>query len=369
MLPIEQESRTRARHSSTVWQRSQSDPVCHDNYRLDEVFSSYKSTSRRDNFTPTYVESDVHVTVLENGVLIGGHGLVIDYSFPTLSTQRSSFINESRLHSQWSTLRCVDMPEGITYLVGANNVYCNHYHWMFQCLPSVMLLRQVAREKGLDYRIVLPLLDRRHKRSLELLGVKHEECVTLLEGQFISRVPLMYTSAMSGRYMFQPSARLIALLDPYREACLRISGNKNLPKRFYVSRRDAAQRRSLTNEVELSRALQKHGYTLILLSELSLEDQTAVFAGAESIVAPHGAGLVNLMFAGSNARLLEIMPEQYRSAHYFRLSQCRGMAYDEVCAQAVDIENPCIHGSVQVSIDKVLEVLKYPKATDNDQAA
>ncbi|WP_157735834.1 glycosyltransferase family 61 protein [Granulosicoccus antarcticus] len=246
----------------------------------------------------------------------------------------------------------------MTYLVGANAEPNNFYHWNFQCLPGIVLLRAHARTKGLDYRIVVPPLNESRRRSLELADIDAAECVELKPDSFIMNVPILYTSAACGYYALQPSLQLIELLNPYLANCLSNSSS-SLPTRFYLSRRDAPGKREIKNEKDLVGALKHRGYDELVMSELSIEDQVAAFARAESIVAPHGAGLVNLMFAPETARLLEILPENYRMAYFFRLSQVRGMRYSQVLSRvAGSWEGTDVHQCpVVVEIDKVLSTL------------
>jgi capsular polysaccharide biosynthesis protein len=90
-------------------------------------------------------------------------------------------------------------------------------------------------------------------------------------------------------------------------------------RRLYVSRSDAKLRR-ITNESQLLPTLAKQGFEAVLPGTLPLREQVALFMGAEAIAGPHGAGLANLLFAPSSARVLEILPSSMLREHYFLLS-------------------------------------------------
>ncbi len=360
-LTTESESAMRSRHTTIEWQteRRRQRPVFNADFELDPQFEPYTpGGGRQDRFTDSYADLPIYVTRIEDGVLFGQEFVVCDRLEPTLSAQRLFLANLSRITNRLETLRRLDVPAGPTYLVGACAPHNNFYHWCFQCLQGIALLRSVAREQGLDYRIVLPPLDGLRRHSLALLGIGDDECVTLPADRFLSGVSLMYSSATCSDYTFQPSERLIGLLDGYRRRCMD-AADPNLPTRFYLSRRDAPKRRALRNEAELAEALAARGCPELVMSELSLEDQVGAFARAECIVAPHGAGLVNLMFAPPGARLLKIMAENYRHGHFFRLAQVRGMSYSQVLARVAQVDpNDERHGSeLEVDIDKVLRTL------------
>jgi capsular polysaccharide biosynthesis protein len=74
-------------------------------------------------------------------------------------------------------------------------------------------------------------------------------------------------------------------------------------RKLYVSR--TKSRRSLPNERILEVFLETQGYEIIYSEEHSFPDQVRLFSEATSIIAPHGAGLTNALWA-DKARILEI---------------------------------------------------------------
>ena len=85
--------------------------------------------------------------------------------------------------------------------------------------------------------------------------------------------------------------------------------------KIYISRRDSTTRRP-TNEDQLTRALTKHGYREIVMSELSLRDQISAFINAESIISLHSSSLALTMFSQPECNVLEIFgPGQVSNLH------------------------------------------------------
>ncbi|ASJ71671.1 hypothetical protein IMCC3135_07840 [Granulosicoccus antarcticus IMCC3135] len=279
-LTVEPESEMRARHSTIEWEteRRWAQPVFNADFQLDPQFEPYTpGGGRQERFTDSYADLPIYITTIEDGVLFGQEFVVCDRLEPTLSAQRLFLVNLSKITKQIDTLRQLIVPSGPTYLVGACAAHDNFYHWSFQCLQGVALLRSVAQEQGLDYRIVLPPHDETRQRSLVLLGIDPAECITLPPDRFLRGVPLMYSLATCSDYTFQPSERLISLLDGYRQAGIE-AASPDLPTRFYLSRRDALKRRSIRTEPELAQDLEARGYPELTMSELSLEDQIGIFA-------------------------------------------------------------------------------------------
>ena len=99
------------------------------------------------------------------------------------------------------------------------------------------------------------------------------------------------------------------------------------PQRLYIDRRGSANR-GLRNEDEVVAALARLGFVIIKLENFELSAQIALFANAEIVVAPHGAGLTNLLFAGSQTRVVELLMDTWVNWCFRRLAALRRIYYD-----------------------------------------
>ncbi len=78
--------------------------------------------------------------------------------------------------------------------------------------------------------------------------------------------------------------------------------------RIYVSRK-LVGKRHLSNEDEFLPLLKKYKFRKVYLEQMSIIEQVELFRTASHIIAAHGAGLTNVLFAPANSRILEIRPE------------------------------------------------------------
>ena len=74
-------------------------------------------------------------------------------------------------------------------------------------------------------------------------------------------------------------------------------------KKIFISRENA-KNRNIVNQNELLMALQ--GWKTITLENLSIKEQLKTFAEATHIVAPHGAGLINLLWCDPKTKVYEL---------------------------------------------------------------
>jgi capsular polysaccharide biosynthesis protein len=115
------------------------------------------------------------------------------------------------------------------------------------------------------------------------------------------------SNRLTGRGAYAAHPRSRAAFDAIR-ADTPVGRFKSLPKRFYVMR-GLWHGRTLTNRAELADALFARGVAAVQPELLSIDEQIALYAGAELIVAEFGAALANVVFCPKNAKLVEIICE------------------------------------------------------------
>jgi len=180
------------------------------------------------------------------------------------------------------------------------SMHCReHYHWLHDVLTSVYGL--------------LPLLPPT-TRFLVPEGTPPERIETLKAIGIDPREVTFYDPAKPvrlERLHFAPPAAPHRFDDPEAIQWLRkrLSDHFELQPehllRLYVARIGTATRR-IANEEEVGSILSEYGFTMVQSEDLSLEDQARLFAQAEAIVGPHGAGLTNMLFSKSGCRVLDI---------------------------------------------------------------
>lgn len=119
-----------------------------------------------------------------------------------------------------------------------------------------------------------------------------------------------------------------------RDRALRAVASRDvshLPRRFYVARRpDQSRRRPLKGEEALMDLLKAFGFQKIHFEDYTPLDQIALMAGAEVMVSVHGAGFANMLFANTQALIIEIGSLQtavHRWGDFWPIAHVAGCRY------------------------------------------
>ena len=197
----------------------------------------------------------------------------------------------------------------------------NYYHWLIDILP--LLLMPAYREMIQQHAptLILPRLHMPfHEAALNLVGLS--DCRSVHAGEFdVLKAEVMYVPVLP-RATDQAHPMMLKALRSHFLPKIR----QGLPrKRIYLTR--AGGKRSVTNEKELQQVLEKHHISTVRLETLPFIEQVELFANTELVVAPHGAGLANIVFLPEASSVVEMFPRTYVNPCYWRIASALGCSY------------------------------------------
>jgi capsular polysaccharide biosynthesis protein len=222
-----------------------------------------------------------------------------------------------------------------------------YYHWMLDCLPRWQLL-VAAGMKDYDYVLLNTVLTRWHLETLTPLGIPGTKRLCCSR-TFLRRFDRLVVPAMPFPQWEVATWACQWLATVYGKH------SSHAPERVYISRR-AAWRRRLVNEAALEAELACRGFAVAQPEQFSVTEQARLFSRARCVVAPHGAGLTNLVFAPPGATMLELFHPAHKFPCYQHLAAACGHYYaslDGVACQSVNNRNP----DYEVNIPAVLQAV------------
>jgi capsular polysaccharide biosynthesis protein len=214
--------------------------------------------------------------------------------------------------------------------------WSNYYHWLIDDLSRLAWLRLLDLDR---FPLVILCLTQRLSRDQERI------LKAALPSNFEIRFFPPGSRVTGPLYIHLPScAESEAAIIP-ADARLQLSewsSDGNMEHRpsltqspfVYVSRSHAPKRR-FSNEVDLLKVLNRYGFERFHLEDLTIGDQVLLFGQARLVIAQHGAGLSNLVFAERLEGLFEVHSHQAHH-HYRWLVDEIGAAYASVVVDAED---------------------------------
>jgi hypothetical protein len=200
----------------------------------------------------------------------------------------------------------------------------NYYNWLMDSLIQIEGLEYYQEKTGKKPVLIIDSNPQKWKvESLKLLGYEPDDCMQWN----MSRIKVKRLIVPSFR-------RNQRLMSPTACRWLRQRMFSNLPdvgseklsfsSKIYISRPKSAGRQVI-NEDDVLEALTPFGFVPYTLENISFSDQVRLFSQAEIVVAPHGAGLTNIVFA-QNLTVIELFDSRAIPS-FFLLAKALGFHY------------------------------------------
>ncbi|MGB3766241.1 MAG: tetratricopeptide repeat protein [Phormidesmis sp.] len=222
------------------------------------------------------------------------------------------------------------LPGKVAILSGlSGHIY---YHWLFDVLPRLEILRENLEQQGLDlsnidYFVVNNFEKSYQIETLAALGIPAKKVVESDRIPHIQADELVVPS-FAGHFDWVPPSSIDFLRRTFLPSTPPTADLKRTPpprehpkpRRLYISRAQAKYRH-IFNEPAVIELLSQFDFTSVNLETMTVADQVQLFAQAEIVVAPHGSGLTNLAFCSPSTAVIECFSPHYLRTDYWMISQ------------------------------------------------
>ena len=169
----------------------------------------------------------------------------------------------------------------------------NYWHWLFDVLPRIKIINNVADLKNIDYFLFPNLKKKFQNETLNLINIpekkrlfsikyRHIECDEII----VTEHPYVVNNDASNEIQNLPFW-IIKWLKHSLTKDLNLKDN-NFPEKIYIDRSDASQSvkiyRKIINEHEIINEINNLGYKKVTLSDYSFIDQMKYFFNAKKIM-------------------------------------------------------------------------------------
>ncbi len=187
--------------------------------------------------------------------------------------------------------------------IGSARSHKNYYHWLIESVPRTM---RILSEFP-DATALANAPHRKYQDDFLELDFISNRVETVERGVFLQKafIPTVSTRFFPMEILGVDTLPADEVLSFPRMLGPRLEGRQ---RRLYISRGDVGTR-SIEHEPELRIQLESRDFDCMELEGIPLLDQAEKFHNAEVIVAPHGAGLSNMIFrCDQPCKVVEIMP-------------------------------------------------------------
>lgn len=223
--------------------------------------------------------------------------------------------------------------------------YHNHSHWLTAHLPKLLLLKQRGRlGEVLMPKIRTPVMD----SSMQMLGIDPEGF-----RRFDPVRPLQVGElTLVGTDRFDP-AHMRAVRDAFADPALAAA----MPHRRIFISREKSRGRRITNEGALWAMLAPRGFERVFMEDLAFPEQVRMMQQTRVLLAPHGAGLTNMMFCPEGGHVVELADPGFPNPNFYALATALGLGYWLLNEQAGEAHHP-LDRDLSVDVGRLAQVLE-----------
>ncbi|WP_138500755.1 glycosyltransferase family 61 protein [Nostoc sp. PA-18-2419] len=201
----------------------------------------------------------------------------------------------------------------------------NYYHWIVDCLTRIEGVEYYQQQTGYQPLLIINSHPTSWQiESLKLLGYQPEDYIEWNISKAKVKKLIVPSFRRQGEWVAPSSLywlrqRILSNLPISKGNQISYSPN------IYISRAKASGRRVI-NEDEVMEFLKPLGFVSYSLEGKSFIEQVKLFSTAKNIIAPHGAGLTNMIFSPKNTTVIEFVTP-WVSSGYFVPSQILGFQH------------------------------------------
>ncbi|MFC7058800.1 glycosyltransferase family 61 protein [Halovenus salina] len=298
------------------------------------------------------------VGVLSDVTLVGSHPFVL---------YEGEYVKESSVKPTIQTLNFINsLSNTPKRIIGKNNtkqeidVACllhhswvdGYFHWIAETITRLEGVKEYEERTNSSPKLILgPNLNDFQRETLNLLGYSDNDLIQWTSAYGKVKKLVIPTLRREINPKIPSPFAYHWIREQLRNKCMEHVNTSKFSNRVYISRDDAEERR-VVNESEVMKTLNGYGFEKYILSNMCVAEIIALFAQADVIVGPHGAGLTDIIYT-EDVAVIEFHPEDRLNGVYFMITeQLNGWYGYLLCASKSKKTNDIV-----VNVDELEEVL------------
>lgn len=210
--------------------------------------------------------------------------------------------------------------KGKTLVLAAPEGRGNYYHWMFHVIGRLSVLKALEMDiNDFDHIVLNKPYKKFQEQSLLDFDLPQNKLVFIDNGDLVKI-----------ENAFLPSYLYFHPLVPHflrRHYLQNFKAQDNAPKKIYISRRKSPIRKLIEEEQLVELLVSEFGYQEVFLEDYSLQEQAYLMHQANFVIAPHGAGIPNIVYCKKDTKVLEILPYSWTNVIYWIYAEYQELQY------------------------------------------
>lgn len=219
-----------------------------------------------------------------------------------------------------------------------------YYHFLLEETPRLLWVLRNFKEVQMLRFNKIPFFVNEILDELRRLGYIQQNIIAL-DNKMVFLKDYIFTQAeIGGGFVHTADLTMIrdCFLGNNQDTCI-------CDKRIYISRKHSP--RHFDNEIAVEEVLREHGFEAARLENMSFKEQVDLFRRAEVVVAPHGAGLSNIIWSKPGTYVVEIFSRKKFVDCYASLSSQLKCHYVPLWARETNAWG-------EIDIEELLRVVK-----------
>lgn len=208
---------------------------------------------------------------------------------------------------------------------GGRNI--NFYHWHMDILSRLFYASKFIDLRKVDY-FLLPEINQEFQiKTLELVGIPSEKILNNYNVRFYKAERLIALSHPRTATFEAPADLLAGLRTILKLDSVKQNSTADTSKKSVYLSRTKAVRRTVLNEQEVVRLVEKYGYEVVYLEDMTFTETVDFFQKVETVVSPHGAGILNTLYSSYFSNLVELFPYHFVNPYYEKYTHSMNANY------------------------------------------
>ncbi|MDB5141430.1 MAG: capsular polysaccharide biosynthesis protein [Mucilaginibacter sp.] len=295
-------------------------------------------------------EQRTFVAKIANGRVWGNRGAVITDQGYLLNEVSREFDSEEHSINKLFKLKPYFYADNCVAVLAAAGSE-NYFHWMFDILPRIHLLKESGLFDEIEKFIVN--FDGRNfqKETLNRIGIKDSQLIASNDFfNFHTKVKELVVPSLPS-YNGCPSGTACDYLRNLFREEINSGSNKDY---IYLFR---AYGRKIINEMEVLETLNQFNFKIVDPENFTVAEQAKIFSNAKVVLGAHGAGLANIVFCKPGSIIVDIYAPQWIMPCYWVLANKIGLRYSYLIGENGTDNNRDRNASIIVNINDLKKLL------------